>query len=113
MGVVATQLLRRIAEAQRFEVNARDPATLAVAAITVALAALVAAYLPARHASRVDPIVVRAEVERSQRAKFRRASSSSGWPGSARFQRSAKRSYSRRAPEASPLCSSRRASAST
>lgn len=57
-GLVAAQWLRRLAEAQLFEVNARDPATLAAAAITVTAAALVAAYVPARHASRVDPIVV-------------------------------------------------------
>jgi putative ABC transport system permease protein len=58
IGLIATQSLRRIAEAQLFEVNARDPVTLAAAAITVAVAAVAAAYLPARHASRVDPILV-------------------------------------------------------
>jgi predicted permease len=58
IGLVATQWLRRIAEAQLYDVNARDPFTLAAAAITVSAAALLAAYLPARHASRVDPIVV-------------------------------------------------------
>jgi ABC-type antimicrobial peptide transport system permease subunit len=43
-------------------VNARDPITLAAAAMTVSVAALVAAYLPARHVTRVDPIrVLRAE----------------------------------------------------
>jgi predicted permease len=61
-GLVAAQWLRRVAEAHLFEVNARDPVTLALAAATVAAAALVAAYLPARHATRVDPIgVLRAE----------------------------------------------------
>lgn len=58
MGLVATQGLRRIAEAQLYDVNARDPITLVAAAITVAMTALLAAYFPARHASRVDPIVV-------------------------------------------------------
>lgn len=58
IGLVATQWLRRIAEAQLYEVDARDPVTLAAAAITVASAALLAAYFPARHAGRVDPIVV-------------------------------------------------------
>jgi ABC-type antimicrobial peptide transport system permease subunit len=61
-GVIATQWLRRIAESQLFEVNTRDPLTLTAAVITVAVAALVAAYLPARHVTRVDPIrVLRAE----------------------------------------------------
>jgi ABC-type antimicrobial peptide transport system permease subunit len=58
IGLVATQWLRRIAEAQLYEVNARDPITLVIAAITVAAAAVLAAYLPARRASRVDPLVV-------------------------------------------------------
>jgi hypothetical protein len=61
-GVAAIQWVRRIAEAQLFEVNARDPLTIIIAAVVVAAAALVAAYVPARHATRVDPIgVLRAE----------------------------------------------------
>jgi putative ABC transport system permease protein len=61
-GVIATQWTRRISEAQLFEVNTRDPVTLIAAVITVTVAALVAAYLPARHVTRVDPIrVLRAE----------------------------------------------------
>jgi len=61
-GLVATLWLRHIAEAQLIDVNARDPLMLVAAVITVALAALVAAYVPARHATRVDPSgVLRAE----------------------------------------------------
>lgn len=61
-GLVATLWLRRIAEAQLIDVNARDPLMLVAAAMTVALAALVVAYLPARHVTRVDPMgVLRAE----------------------------------------------------
>jgi ABC-type lipoprotein release transport system permease subunit len=44
------------ADPQLFEVNARDSVTLAAPVITVTVAALVAAYLPARHVTRVDPI---------------------------------------------------------
>jgi ABC-type antimicrobial peptide transport system permease subunit len=55
MGLAATQLLKRIAEAQLYEVDVRDPATLAAAATIVLSAALSAAYLPARRASRTDP----------------------------------------------------------
>jgi putative ABC transport system permease protein len=58
IGLVATQWLRQIAEAQLYELNARDPVTLVGSSLTVAIAALVAAYLPARRASRVDPVVV-------------------------------------------------------
>ena len=62
VGLVATQALRRIVEAQLFAVNARDPIMLAAAVLTVAIAALVAAYLPARYVTRIDPIrVLRAE----------------------------------------------------
>lgn len=61
-GWVATLLLRHIAEAQLIDVNARDSLMLVASVITVALAALVAAYLPARHVTRVDPMgVLRAE----------------------------------------------------
>ena len=62
VGLLATQWLRPILEAQLYEVNARDPVTLAAAAVTVVAAALLASYLPARRACRVDPIaVLRAE----------------------------------------------------
>ena len=57
-GLVSTQLLKRIAEAQLYEVDVRDPATLVIAAVTVLSAALFAAYLPARRASRTDPATV-------------------------------------------------------
>jgi putative ABC transport system permease protein len=57
-GLVATQMLKRIAEAQLYEVDVRDPATLATAAVTVLSAAFFAAYLPARRASRTDPATV-------------------------------------------------------
>lgn len=40
-----------------FEVNAIDPALYAVIAILLAAAALIACWVPARRASRVDPIV--------------------------------------------------------
>ncbi len=58
LGVVATRWAARLAEAQLFDVTARDPLTLVAAAITVTAAALLAAYLPARRASRIDPVVV-------------------------------------------------------
>jgi predicted permease len=61
-GLLGTLWLRRIVEAQLIEVNARDPVTLAASIITVAAAAVLAAYLPARHTTRVNPIeVLRAE----------------------------------------------------
>jgi predicted permease len=62
IGLLATQLLKRIAEAQLYQVDVREPGTLIAASATVLCAALVAAYLPARQASRTDPAtVLRAE----------------------------------------------------
>ena len=58
VGLVATQLLKRIAEAQLYEVDVRDPVTQVAAAITVLSTALFAAYLPAHRASRTDPATV-------------------------------------------------------
>jgi ABC-type lipoprotein release transport system permease subunit len=58
IGLLATRWAGRLAEAQLFQVKAGDPDTLAAAAVTVGLAALLAAYIPARRASRVDPMVV-------------------------------------------------------
>jgi putative ABC transport system permease protein len=61
-GLVASRWMSRLAEAQLFQVDARDPIMLAAAAATVIATALAAAYLPARRASQVDPIeVLRAE----------------------------------------------------
>jgi putative ABC transport system permease protein len=62
VGLAATRGLRSIAEAQLIDVNARDPLTLIAVVVTVAVAALLAACIPARHVTRVDPIgVLRAE----------------------------------------------------
>jgi len=58
VGLAATQLLKRVAEAQLYQVDVRDPATLFAAAVSVLSAALFAAYLPARRASRTDPATV-------------------------------------------------------
>jgi putative ABC transport system permease protein len=62
LGLVVTQWAKRLAETQLFKVDTEDPVMLAASVATVLLAATAAAYLPARRASRIDPIqVLRAE----------------------------------------------------
>jgi putative ABC transport system permease protein len=60
--MVLVMLMRGLAEAQLASVETRDPVMLAAAILTVVAAALGAAYLPARRATRVNPTdVLRAE----------------------------------------------------
>jgi len=40
-----------------FEVSPTDPITFAAVALSVALAALLACYIPARRATKVDPLI--------------------------------------------------------
>jgi predicted permease len=61
-GAVASYLLARGASGLLFGVTARDPQTFAGMAAVLTLVALVAGYLPARRASRIDPMsALRAE----------------------------------------------------
>ena len=56
-GIVLALTAGRIARAMLFGLQPYDPLTLGTAAALLAAAALAAAYLPARRASRVDPMV--------------------------------------------------------
>ena len=56
MGLVALIPAARLIQAMLFGVTAADPVTIASAAAAMLSAALLAAYLPARRASRVDPM---------------------------------------------------------
>ena len=52
----------RLIERQLYQVTPSDPLSVSAALVTVILAALVAGYLPARRATRVDPLIaLRAE----------------------------------------------------
>jgi ABC-type antimicrobial peptide transport system permease subunit len=53
---VALVWSNRLLAALVFQVSPADPATLAVAAVLLSAVALVACWIPARHATRVDPI---------------------------------------------------------
>jgi putative ABC transport system permease protein len=57
VGVPAALAASRLVEQMLFEVSAHDPATLAIVAGALAAVALVAGYVPARRALRVDPLV--------------------------------------------------------
>ena len=57
LGVVASLALTRLMKSMLFGVQPWDPATIVVVVILLTLVTLLAAYLPARRASRVDPIV--------------------------------------------------------
>ena len=56
IGVPAALLGARLIAAQLFGLSPTDPLTLAAAAIVLTLVALLAGYLPARRASRVNPL---------------------------------------------------------
>jgi predicted permease len=57
LGVAASFLLARILSGLLFGVTATDPLTFASATLLLIIVAAAAGYLPARHASRVDPAV--------------------------------------------------------
>ena len=56
IGLAATFAIGRLLAAQLYHISPHDPFLLAAAAIVLALAALLACLLPARRATRVDPI---------------------------------------------------------
>lgn len=56
-GLMASWWTTRVIQSFLFETEPRDVGTFAVVAAVLALAALIAAWIPARRAARVDPIV--------------------------------------------------------
>jgi predicted permease len=57
LGVPLAFALGRVVQGQLFELSAQDPAALFAAASILGVVAVVAAYLPARRATRVDPML--------------------------------------------------------
>jgi predicted permease len=57
LGVPAALGLSQLVRSQLFGISPADPLTMSVAAVTLALVALLAGYIPARRASRVQPVL--------------------------------------------------------
>ncbi|MDT7603527.1 MAG: hypothetical protein QOF61_1524 [Acidobacteriota bacterium] len=57
IGIAASLALTKLIKAMLFHVSASDPVTFALVAFTLAAVALVACYIPARRATKVDPMI--------------------------------------------------------
>jgi putative ABC transport system permease protein len=57
IGLVACYWLSRLVSSQLYGVSPSDPATLVSVAVLLAAVALIASYIPARRATKVDPLV--------------------------------------------------------
>jgi ABC-type antimicrobial peptide transport system permease subunit len=57
LGLAAAWGLSRVVGSQLYGVTANDPATMTAAAVVLTVVALVAGYVPARRATRVNPVL--------------------------------------------------------
>jgi putative ABC transport system permease protein len=56
-GIVAALAMTRLMRSLLFDVSSTDPATFVMTGVLLAIVAGLASYLPARHATRIDPTV--------------------------------------------------------
>jgi putative ABC transport system permease protein len=57
LGLAGSLLLTRLMSSLLFGVSATDPATLAMISLVLVGVALLASYIPARRAAKVDPLI--------------------------------------------------------
>ena len=57
VGVAAALMLTRVLRSELFDIKPHDPATFVLVLLTLTTVAFLAAYLPARRASQVDPLI--------------------------------------------------------
>jgi putative ABC transport system permease protein len=57
VGLPLAYLMARLSESLLVGVSASNPATYALGLVLIAMVAIVACYIPARRATRVDPLV--------------------------------------------------------
>lgn len=61
LGTAGAVAVSQSLQSQLFGVRAADPVVLALAIVTLAMVALTACALPARRATRIDPVIALAE----------------------------------------------------
>ena len=57
IGLAGSFLLTRTMRSLLFEIGPNDPVTLVSVTLLLVLATMLASYIPARHAAKVDPMV--------------------------------------------------------
>jgi ABC-type lipoprotein release transport system permease subunit len=58
LGLIGTVALRTIVQSHLYEISALDPVVLVTITFALLAIALCASFLPARRASRIDPVIM-------------------------------------------------------